>query len=90
MLAPKSLILSTAFALSLIAGRAAEDEPNLAKDPGVLPGHSAHGEAFNEGPRDRREIDFVALRRRLAAGETWSDELIESLLPRRAGSSRDA
>lgn len=38
--------------------------------------------AFNEGPRDRREIDFVDLRRRLARGETWGPELIEALQPR--------
>ncbi len=36
--------------------------------------------AFHEGARDRREVDFIALRRRLAEGEPWSDELTESLL----------
>jgi 6-oxo-cyclohex-1-ene-carbonyl-CoA hydrolase len=36
--------------------------------------------AFHEGARDRREVDFLELRRRLAAGEAWSDELVESLL----------
>ncbi|MBM3840658.1 MAG: redoxin domain-containing protein [Verrucomicrobia bacterium] len=53
MLAPKSLFLLTAFSLMLNPGHAAEDEQNPAKDPGVLPGHSAHGEAFNEGPRQK-------------------------------------
>lgn len=38
--------------------------------------------AFNEGPRDRRRIDFLELRRRLAAGERWSEEFIDSLIPR--------
>ncbi len=38
--------------------------------------------AFNEGPRERREIDFVALRRSLAQGAPWSEDLIESLIPR--------
>ncbi|HZD52451.1 MAG TPA: 6-oxocyclohex-1-ene-1-carbonyl-CoA hydratase [Woeseiaceae bacterium] len=38
--------------------------------------------AFNEGTRETgREIDFVALRRAIAAGAPWSAELIESLLP---------
>jgi 6-oxo-cyclohex-1-ene-carbonyl-CoA hydrolase len=36
--------------------------------------------AFHEGGRDRREVDFLELRRRLAAGEPWGDELTESLL----------
>jgi 6-oxo-cyclohex-1-ene-carbonyl-CoA hydrolase len=37
--------------------------------------------AFNEGTKDDREIDFVALRVALAAGVPWSPELTESLLP---------
>lgn len=43
--------------------------------------------AFNEGPKDRREIDFVALRQSLANGAPWSEELIESLVPK-AGAAR--
>ena len=27
--------------------------------------------AFNEGPKDDREVDFVLLRQKLAAGESW-------------------
>jgi hypothetical protein len=27
--------------------------------------------AFNEGPKDDREIDFVLLRQKLAAGQSW-------------------
>jgi len=38
--------------------------------------------AFNEGPRGKREPDFVGLRQRLARGETWGPELIEAILPR--------
>jgi 6-oxo-cyclohex-1-ene-carbonyl-CoA hydrolase len=37
--------------------------------------------AFNEGPKEDREIDFVALRQALAAGTPWTPELTESLLP---------
>jgi len=37
--------------------------------------------AFNEPVDGRREIDFIGLRRALAAGESWTDELTESLLP---------
>jgi len=38
--------------------------------------------AFNEGTRETgREIDFVALRRALAANARWSDELTESVMP---------
>ena len=38
--------------------------------------------AFNEGPKDNREIDFVALRQALATGTRWTEELTESLLPK--------
>ncbi len=37
--------------------------------------------AFNEGTKDDREADFVALRQALAVGTPWSVELIESLMP---------
>jgi 6-oxo-cyclohex-1-ene-carbonyl-CoA hydrolase len=38
--------------------------------------------AFNEGTRETgREIDFIALRRALAANERWSDGLTESVMP---------
>jgi 6-oxo-cyclohex-1-ene-carbonyl-CoA hydrolase len=39
--------------------------------------------AFNEGTRGRREVDFIKLRRLLAQGETWGDELIEAVMPPR-------
>jgi 6-oxo-cyclohex-1-ene-carbonyl-CoA hydrolase len=37
--------------------------------------------AFNEGTKESREIDFVALRQALAKGTPWTDELTESLMP---------
>jgi 6-oxo-cyclohex-1-ene-carbonyl-CoA hydrolase len=46
--------------------------------------------AFNEGTKEDREADFVALRLALARGAPWSPELTESLLPaaRKKGGSR--
>ena len=38
--------------------------------------------AFNEGPKNRREVDFIELRRALAAATPWSDELIARIMPR--------
>ncbi len=37
--------------------------------------------AFNEGTKESREIDFVALRQALARGERWNEEFTERLLP---------
>ncbi len=38
--------------------------------------------AFNEGTKDTgREVDFIALRRALAANERWDDELTDSIMP---------
>ncbi|NUQ34951.1 MAG: 6-oxocyclohex-1-ene-1-carbonyl-CoA hydratase [Planctomycetaceae bacterium] len=37
--------------------------------------------AFNDGPKDRREVDFLALRRELAKGRPWSEELIREVSP---------
>src|SRR5512141_2325250 len=37
--------------------------------------------AFNEGPKDDREVDFVLLRQRLAAGESWVGPLHDSIQP---------
>ena len=37
--------------------------------------------AFNEPADGEREIDFIGLRQALAAGEPWTDELTESLMP---------
>jgi len=39
--------------------------------------------AFNEGTRETgREVDFIALRRALAANTRWSDALTDSIMPR--------
>ncbi len=37
--------------------------------------------AFNEGTKQSREVDFVALRRDLAKGVRWTDDYIDSLMP---------
>jgi 6-oxo-cyclohex-1-ene-carbonyl-CoA hydrolase len=37
--------------------------------------------AFNEGTKEDREANFVALRQALAKGTPWTPELVESLLP---------
>jgi 6-oxo-cyclohex-1-ene-carbonyl-CoA hydrolase len=37
--------------------------------------------AFNEGPKDDREVDFVLLRQKLAAGESWVGPLHDSIQP---------
>jgi 6-oxo-cyclohex-1-ene-carbonyl-CoA hydrolase len=38
--------------------------------------------AFNSGPKDDREVDFVLLRRKLAAGESWVGPLHDSIQPK--------
>jgi 6-oxo-cyclohex-1-ene-carbonyl-CoA hydrolase len=38
--------------------------------------------AFNEGPKGKREIDFIKLRKMLAEGHPWDDELLNAILPR--------
>ncbi|MBI5539863.1 MAG: 6-oxocyclohex-1-ene-1-carbonyl-CoA hydratase [Bacteroidia bacterium] len=37
--------------------------------------------AFNDGPKDNREVDFVKLRQMLAKGHEWNDELINATSP---------
>jgi 6-oxo-cyclohex-1-ene-carbonyl-CoA hydrolase len=37
--------------------------------------------AFHYGSRDQREVDFITLRRRLAAGARWSEELVREIAP---------
>lgn len=37
--------------------------------------------AFNEGSRDRREVDFIRLRQLLAEGHPWNDELLRAISP---------
>jgi len=38
--------------------------------------------AFNEGPKDDREVNFVLLRQKLAAGESWVGPLHDSIQPK--------
>jgi len=38
-------------------------------------------QAFNDGPKDRREVDFVKLRQLLAEGTPWTDELVRAISP---------
>lgn len=37
--------------------------------------------AFNDGPKDNREADFVKLRQMLAEGHEWNDDLIKAISP---------
>ena len=37
--------------------------------------------AFNEGPKDRREVDFIKLRQLLAEGHPWDDALLRAVSP---------
>ncbi|HEX8012063.1 MAG TPA: 6-oxocyclohex-1-ene-1-carbonyl-CoA hydratase [Casimicrobiaceae bacterium] len=38
--------------------------------------------AFNEGTKDEREVDFVLLRQKLAAGESWVGPLCDAIQPK--------
>ena len=38
--------------------------------------------AFNEGTKDDREVDFVLLRQKIAAGESWAGSLHDDIQPR--------
>ncbi|NIM48983.1 MAG: 6-oxocyclohex-1-ene-1-carbonyl-CoA hydratase [Gemmatimonadales bacterium] len=37
--------------------------------------------AFNEGPKGKREVDFIKLRQMLAEGHPWDDELVRAISP---------
>ncbi|MBI3136907.1 MAG: 6-oxocyclohex-1-ene-1-carbonyl-CoA hydratase [Bacteroidetes bacterium] len=37
--------------------------------------------AFNEGPKDNREVDFIKLRQLLAEGKEWNDEMYQLISP---------
>ena len=39
--------------------------------------------AFNEGPKDNREVDFVRLRQKIAAGEPWVGSLHDQIQPKK-------
>ena len=38
--------------------------------------------AFNDGPKENREVDFVLLRQKLAAGDSWIGPLHDAIQPR--------
>ena len=38
--------------------------------------------AFNEGPKGNREVDFIKLRKLLAEGHPWNNDLLNEILPR--------
>lgn len=44
--------------------------------------------AFNEGPKGDREIDFLELRRRIARGDRWGEEMIDAVQPKQPVVSR--
>ncbi|MBI1872680.1 MAG: 6-oxocyclohex-1-ene-1-carbonyl-CoA hydratase [Acidobacteria bacterium] len=46
--------------------------------------------AFNNGSRSTREVDFVELRRRLARGDTWDEEMFREIAPSREETSAHA
>lgn len=37
--------------------------------------------AFNDGPKENREVDFIKLRQLLAQGQEWTDELHKTISP---------
>jgi len=39
--------------------------------------------AFNEGPKDDREVDFIKLRQKIAAGEPWVGSLHDQIQPKK-------
>ena len=41
--------------------------------------------AFNDGPKDDREVDFVLLRQKLAAGQSWVGPLHDEIQPKPKG-----
>jgi 6-oxo-cyclohex-1-ene-carbonyl-CoA hydrolase len=38
--------------------------------------------AFNEGPKGKREVDFIKLRKMLSEGHPWDEELVDTILPK--------
>jgi len=41
--------------------------------------------AFNEGPKGRREVDFIRLRQLLAEGHPWDEDLLRAISPQFQG-----
>ena len=48
----------------------------------MMPEARAGFTAFNEGSKDDREVDFVLLRQKLAAGQSWVGPLHDSIQPK--------
>ncbi len=46
--------------------------------------------AFNEGPKGRREVDFIRMRQLLARGHPWDDELLRAISPQYQAETKDA
>jgi 6-oxo-cyclohex-1-ene-carbonyl-CoA hydrolase len=44
--------------------------------------------AFHYGTKQQREVDFIALRRRLAEGARWSEDLVQEIAPWVAGPAK--
>jgi len=42
-------------------------------------------QAFNDGPKGHREVDFVKLRQLLAEGREWNDEMMRVISPQYLG-----
>jgi 6-oxocyclohex-1-ene-carbonyl-CoA hydrolase len=42
---------------------------------------SAGFKAFNDGPKEHREVDFIRLRQLLAQGTPWTEELVREISP---------
>ncbi len=38
-------------------------------------------QAFNEGPKGNREVDFAKLRQMLAEGHEWNDDMLKEISP---------
>jgi 6-oxo-cyclohex-1-ene-carbonyl-CoA hydrolase len=46
--------------------------------------------AFNEGPKDDREVDFIKLRQKIAAGQPWVGSLHDEIQPKGDRGAREA
>jgi 6-oxo-cyclohex-1-ene-carbonyl-CoA hydrolase len=40
------------------------------------------GRELEDGSRTSRQVDFIEVRRAIARGERWTDELVESWMPK--------
>ncbi len=51
----------------------------------MMPEAKSGFQAFNEGPKGKREVDFIKLRQMLADGHPWDDELLRAISPQYQG-----